>query len=84
MHDDDAAAVQEILKMDERLGEIGVRPGFGLLDGVQQPEELSLARGGRDVVHHVFIEDDEPGGIALQCSPCSRARPRRSARNPAW
>ena len=40
-------------------------PGFGLLDGVQQAEELPLAGGGRDVVLDVFIEDDEAGRIAL-------------------
>ena len=38
-HDHDAAAVQEILEMDERLDEIGARRRrFGVLDGVQQTE----------------------------------------------
>ena len=44
-HHHDAAAVQEILKMHERLGEIGMRARLRLFDGVQQPEQLPLARG---------------------------------------
>ena len=39
MHNDDAAAAQEILEMDERLGEIRARARLGLLDGVEQAEE---------------------------------------------
>ena len=83
-HHHDAAPVQEILEVDERLGEIGVRPDLGLLDGVQQAEKLPLPRGRRDVILHVLIEDDQPGGVALARWPCSTARPRRSARNRAW
>jgi len=33
-----ARPVQEVLKVDERLAEIRARPGFRLLDGVQQTE----------------------------------------------
>ena len=45
--DDDAAAVQELLEVVERLGEIRARAAFGLFDGVQDAHELALARGGR-------------------------------------
>ncbi len=51
--------------MREGLGEIGSGAGLGLLDGVQQAEQLALAGRRRDVVHHVFVEDDQAGGIAL-------------------
>ena len=51
--------------MSERFGEIGARSGRGFLDGVQQAEKLSLAGRGRHVVGDVFVEDDQPGGVAL-------------------
>src|SRR3974377_930218 len=42
---------------------VGAR--FGLLDGVEQAEELSLAGGRRDVILHILIEDNQAGGVAL-------------------
>ena len=64
-HHHDAAPPQELLKMDERLGEIGMRAGLRLLDGVRHAHELALARGGLDVVAHFVVEDDHAGGVAL-------------------
>ena len=40
-------------------------PTLAVLDGVQQAEQLALARGGRDVILHVLVENDQPGGVAL-------------------
>ena len=64
-HHHQPAPPQEILEVGERLGEIGMRAGLGLFDGVQQAEELALPRGRRHVVLDVLVEDDQPGGIAL-------------------
>jgi hypothetical protein len=63
--DHDPTAVQEVLKVYERLDEIGVRPDLGRFDGVQQAEELALASGGLNVILDVLIEDDESGGVTL-------------------
>ena len=49
-------------------------PGVGVLDGVQQPEKLSLARGWRDVIGDIVVEDDQPGGIALQVGHVAERR----------
>ena len=82
-HDHDAAAPQELLKMDERLGEIGARAGLRLLDGVQHAHELALPRGGRDVIAHIVVEDDQAGGVALQVRQIASDAARKR-RNRAW
>ena len=64
-HDGDAAAVEKFLKMMQRLGEIGARVGLGAFEGGEEATKLARPRGGPDDVAHLFIEDDEPGGIAL-------------------
>ena len=55
--DNDPAAMEEILEVNEGLGEVGMRSRLGLFDSVQQAEQLPLAGGGRDVVGDILIED---------------------------
>ena len=66
--------MQIILEMDERLGEIRARARLGLLDGVEQAEELPLPGGGRHVVDHVLVENDEPGRVALHVGQVAQRR----------
>ena len=63
-----------VLEMDERLGEIRARSRLRLLDGVQQAEELPLPRGGRHVIEHVVVENDEPGRVALHVGQVAQRR----------
>ena len=60
--------------MEKRLGEIRACSGLRLFDGVQQPEELPLARGRRHVVGDVFIEDDQARRIPLEIGEVTQRR----------
>ena len=73
-HYHDAAAAQKIHEVDERLGKIRVGTDHRLFDGVQQPEQLSLARGGRDVILHIFVEHDQTRGVALRVGKITKRR----------
>ncbi len=64
-HHHQAAAAQEFLKMEERLGEIGARARFGELQASQKPLQLPLARGRADVIADFVVENDQAGGVAL-------------------
>ena len=77
---DDAAAPQELLKMFERLGEIGARVRLGLFQAAEQPMQLSLPRGGPDVGANFIVEDDQARGVALILNRQIEKRGRREAR----
>ena len=47
---------------------------LGLLDGVQQAEDLALARGGRHVIDDILVEYDEAGGVALRVGHVAERR----------
>src|SRR5581483_5532134 len=60
-----AAAVQELLKVQKRLGEIRARAEFRFLDAVQQPVQLSLTGGRRDVIVYVLVKHDQARRVTL-------------------
>ncbi len=63
--DDQSAAIQEFLEVQQGLGEIGAFAEFDFVDAVDDAVKLALARRGTNVVLHVFIENDEAGRVAL-------------------
>ena len=64
-HDRDAAPMEEILKMLERLGKIGARARLGLFEAGKQARELSGPRGRANVFADLVVENDQPGRVAL-------------------
>ncbi len=62
---DYAAPFQELLKVEEGLGEVRARFAFGLCDRMQDAHHLALPGGWRDVTFHVFVEHDQARRIAL-------------------
>ena len=60
-----AAAVQKILEMDKRLGEVGVGPDCAPSMACSRRKSCPCRVEGCHVILHVLVENDEPGGIAL-------------------
>ena len=60
-----SAAPQELLKVVERLREVGAGARLGMLETGEQAYELSLPRRRPYVRANFIIENDQPRGIAL-------------------
>ena len=64
-HDHNAAPMQKILEVQQRLVKVCAGMRLRLLQPGQQPVQLALPRGGPDVVAHLIVKDDEAGRIPL-------------------
>src|SRR5579864_2135256 len=63
--DDDSAAAQELLKMMQRLGEIGAGMRLRLFEAAQQAMQLPLPGGRPNVRANFIVKDDQARRVAL-------------------
>src|ERR1700728_984977 len=63
--DRNAPPMQRILEMLERLGKIGLSLRHRMFQSREQPPELSWPCRGTNVISHLFIKNNQSGGIAL-------------------
>src|SRR4030081_2585737 len=61
----DSPPPEKLLKIVQRLGEIGSSAGFGLLPTAQQADKLSLPCGRANVRTNFIIKNDQARRVAL-------------------
>src|ERR1700723_3137538 len=64
-HKNQTTAAQKLLKVTDRLREVGSGAGLGHFKAVQQPADLSLSGGRSNIVPDFVIENDQTRGVAL-------------------